>query len=235
MSGEETHPPQAFAAKPERHQLFISYSHRDREWVEGLLTHLRPLERRHGLDRWDDSRIQAGDLWWEEIKKALASARVALLLVSADFLASEFVTREELPDLFHAARKEGLRILWVPLRPCLWEDNPEIRQYQAVISPGRTLAQMAEVEQEVAFVKIAREIKRAFQEEAPRPAQESEKRARGEAERVAQEHNLERYTQEFRHAIDAQYPLDGFVREGLKPFNSSWLSLMTRWRGSRLP
>jgi hypothetical protein len=46
-------------------------------------------------------------VWREEIKKALASAQVALLMVSADFLASDFVTREELPELFHAAKKEG--------------------------------------------------------------------------------------------------------------------------------
>lgn len=84
MSGEQAHPPQASAAKPERHQLFISYSHKDREWVERLRTMIKPLERRHGLDRWDDSRIQAGMVWREEIEKALASARVALLMVFGD-------------------------------------------------------------------------------------------------------------------------------------------------------
>jgi formylglycine-generating enzyme required for sulfatase activity len=187
VSGEENHSPQSSTAKPERHQLFISYSHKDREWVERLRTMLRPLEQRHGLEFWDDSRIQAGDLWREEIEKALAGAQVALLMVSADFLDSDFVTREELPKLFHGARQEGLRILWVPLRPCLWEDIPEIEQYQAVIPPGQTLAQMAEVEQEVAFVKIAKEIKRAFQEEAQRLAREKEDLERSEAERVVRE------------------------------------------------
>ncbi len=215
----------------QRHQLFISYSHKDREWVDRLRTMIKPLEQRHGLDRWDDSRIQAGDLWREEIEKALASARVALLLVSADFLASDFVTREELPELFHAAKQEGLRILWVPLRPCLWKDIPEIEQYQAAIPPGRTLAQMAEVEQEEAFVQIAEEIKRAFQEEAQQRAREkAEQERKAEQDRQAQEEkererrqadhqqNLRRYAQEFRHAIEALYPLDAFVREGLQAF-----------------
>ncbi len=105
---------------PERSQLFISYSHRDGEWVERLRRMLQPLEQRYGLERWDDSRIRAGMQWRDEIRTALAGAQVALLMVSADFLASDFVTREELPPLFHAAREEGLRILWVPLRPCLW-------------------------------------------------------------------------------------------------------------------
>ncbi|MEB3323515.1 MAG: toll/interleukin-1 receptor domain-containing protein, partial [Synechococcaceae cyanobacterium] len=176
MSGEQAHSPRASAAKPERHQLFISYSHEDRDLVDRLSTMLRSLEQRDGQERWDDSRIQAGMVWREEIGKALASARVALLMVSADFLASDFVNRKELPELFHAAKQEGLRILWVPLRPCLWKDIPEIEQYQAAIPPSRTLANMTEVEQEEAFVQIAEEIKKALQEEDQR--QEAERLAR---------------------------------------------------------
>jgi internalin A len=156
LSGDQAQPLQAqpTGVKPERRRLFISYSHRDSAWVERLRTMLRPLEQRYGLERWDDSRIQPGSLWQEEIEKALASARVALLLVSTDFLASDFVNRRELPPLFHAAKQEGLSILWVPLRPCLWQDIPEIEQYQAAIPAGRTLPSMTEVEQEEAFVQI---------------------------------------------------------------------------------
>jgi len=199
VSGDQAQPPQPqpSGVKPERRQLFISYSHRDSAWVERLRTMLRPLEQRYGLERWDDSRIQPGSLWREEIEKALASARVALLLVSADFLASDFVTRSELPPLFHAAKREGLRILWVPLRPCLWRDIPEIEQYQAAIPPGRTLARMSEVEQEEAFVQIAEEIKKVFQEEAERKARERKE----EAERLAREkETLERRAKEERSA-----------------------------------
>jgi formylglycine-generating enzyme required for sulfatase activity len=176
---------------PKRSQLFISYSHRDGGWVERLRTMLRPLEHRYGLERWDDSRIQPGSLWREEIEKALASARVALLLVSSDFLASDFVTRSELPQLFHAAKQEGLRILWVPLRPCLWKEIPEIEQYQAAINPGSTLARMTEVEQEEAFVQIAEEIKKVFQEEAERQALEEVENQRLEAQRAAHEQRKE--------------------------------------------
>ena len=204
MSGEQAHPLQAAAAKPERRQLFISYNHRDGDYVERLLTMLRPLDQHHGLERWDDSRIQPGMLWREEIEKALASAQVALLMVSVDFLASEFVTRSELPPLFTAAKQEGLRILWVPLRPCLWKLIPEIEQYQAVIPAGRTVAEMAEVERERAFVEIAERILSTFQEEAARQARErteEQQRLAREQEalqRKAEQERLEREREESR-------------------------------------
>jgi len=148
----------------ERDQLFISYSHVDREWVKRLQTMIRPLVRSHGLRLWDDSQIQPGDKWREEIETALAGAKVALLLVSSDFLASEFVTNSELPQLLAAAEEEGLRILWVPVRPSLVRRTP-IGAYQALGDPGRPLARMDPVEQEEALVEIALAIEKAL---APR-------------------------------------------------------------------
>jgi formylglycine-generating enzyme required for sulfatase activity len=149
---------------PERDQLFISYSHVDRDWVERLQKMIRPLVRSHGLRLWDDSQIQPGDKWREEIEAALAAAKVALLLVSSDFLASEFVTNSELPQLLAAAEEEGLRILWVPLRPSLVRRTP-IDAYQALGDPGRPLARMDPVEQEEALVEIALAIEKVL---APR-------------------------------------------------------------------
>ena len=156
--------------RPERDQLFISYSHVDRGWVERLQTMIRPLVRSHGLRLWDDSQIQPGDKWREEIETALAGAKVALLLVSSDFLASEFVTNSELPQLLVAAEEEGLRILWVPLRPSLVRRTP-IGAYQALGDPGRPLARMDPVEQEEALVEIALAIEKALgnRQDSPPP------------------------------------------------------------------
>jgi formylglycine-generating enzyme required for sulfatase activity len=187
LSSEQGQPLQLAAAKPERRQLFISYSHRDAEWVERLRRMIKPLEQRYGLERWDDSRIQAGGLWRQEIEQALASASVALLLVSADFLASDFVTLSELPPLFLAAKQEGLRILWLPLRPSLWKHFPEIEQYQAVIPPERTLAEMTAVEQERAFVQIAELILSTSREQEERLARLKKE----EAELLAREREAE--------------------------------------------
>src|SRR5215831_7202524 len=96
--------------------LFISYSHQDEEWLTELKKFLKGLEEQD-VALWDDKLIDAGSRWREEIAKALAVARAALLLVSQDFLNSDFITREELLELLKKAEKEGLKIFWVPLRP----------------------------------------------------------------------------------------------------------------------
>ena len=155
---------------PERDQLFISYSHVDRGWVERLQTMIRPLVRSEALRLWDDSQIPAGAKWKVEIEKALASAKVALLLVSDDFLASEFVTNQELPPLLRAAEEEGLCILWVCLGPCFYEATP-IHEYQAVLPPGEPLEALSPVQQKAALKIIAGAIRDALSFEVA-PAQD---------------------------------------------------------------
>jgi formylglycine-generating enzyme required for sulfatase activity len=125
--------------------------------------------RREALRLWDDSQISPGAKWKVEIEKALASAKVALLLVSDDFLASEFVTNKELPPLLRAAEEEGLCILWVCLTHCFYEVTP-IHEYQAVLPPGEPLEALSRVQQKAALKTIAGAIRDALSSEVA-PAQ----------------------------------------------------------------
>jgi hypothetical protein len=79
--------------------VFISYSHRDEEWKDRLVTHLGVLRHQGLLDLWDDRRIGAGQDWKQEIKQAMDAASVAVLLVSAHFLTSRFILGEEVTRL----------------------------------------------------------------------------------------------------------------------------------------
>jgi formylglycine-generating enzyme required for sulfatase activity len=145
--------------------VFISYSHADRAWVERLKRMMAPLLRGSGqeLRLWDDSRIEAGMKWREEIETALTEAKVAVLLVSDAFLASEFVMGQEVPKLLAAAKAEGVPVLWVSLSPSFVEET-EIHSYQAVLPPHRHLEAMAEVEWKEALKAIGQAIGKALQQ-----------------------------------------------------------------------
>ncbi|MFM9100651.1 MAG: toll/interleukin-1 receptor domain-containing protein, partial [Cyanobium sp.] len=177
----------ALTPRLERHQLFISYSRADRQWVDRLKTMLAPLLRDEDFRLWDDSQIPAGSLWKEEIAAALATAKVALLLVSPDFLQSDFINREELPPILRAASEEGLVLLWVKLRPCLVHRTP-IHAYQSALSPTRPLSAMEHWEQEEALETLALRVEKAFHN-APRQGGRDRQAAQAQAsaERKAQQ------------------------------------------------
>ena len=71
--------------------VFVSYSHKDEKEKEALVSHLSVLQRAGLIEVWVDDRIQGGADWEDEIKKVIARARVAILLVSANFLTSDFI------------------------------------------------------------------------------------------------------------------------------------------------
>jgi TIR domain len=123
----------------ERTRVFISYSHHDAEWLQRLQVHPRPLVRASSVDVWADARITPGLRWQEEIRRALDSTKVAVLLISADFLASEFIAGLELPVLLEAAQNDGAIILPVIISPSLFAMDQRLSQFQAVNSPEMPL------------------------------------------------------------------------------------------------
>jgi HEAT repeat protein len=158
-----TQPPQ-MEDKPKsevkRDQVFISYSHKDKKTLEKLQTMLKPMMRNDTILVWDDTKIQAGAKWRDEIEKALARANVAVLMVSANFLASDFIAKHELPPLLNAAEQEGLKVIWVPVGYCLYEET-EIEQYQAVHNPSQPLESLKGAKLNEVLAKICRAIKAA--------------------------------------------------------------------------
>jgi len=142
--------------------VFISYSHKDTEWLERLRVHLIPFERRNLIDVYVDTEIQPGMLWFDEIENALSTAKVAVLLVSANFLASEFIYENELPPLLAAAENGGTKILPVIVSPCAFGES-ELSVFQSINYPTMPLSGLDEHQQEEMLVKATRSIIKAIE------------------------------------------------------------------------
>lgn len=151
------------SAEPSAQNLvFVSYSHADVQWLERLRVHLKPLERKGVLSLWDDTKINPGTRWRDEIRNALEHARVAVLLVTADFLASDFIASNELPPLLRAAKERGTVILPVIIKPCRFEQTEELSDFQAVNNPSRSLITFRAAGREALFLEVSRRIEAAL-------------------------------------------------------------------------
>lgn len=140
--------------------IFISYSHKDAEWLKKLKQFLLPLENKNMIRVWDDTEIRPGAEWLPEIRKALGAARVAVFLVTQDFLNSPFINNEELPALVEAATNQGCLIFWIAVKSSTFADSP-LAKFQGANSPNKPLALMSEGEQDEALLQVYQKMKAA--------------------------------------------------------------------------
>jgi hypothetical protein len=105
-------------------RCFISYSHQDEEMREALDKHLSALKRDGFIEAWDDRMITAGREWEGEIDRNLESASVILLLVSADFIASDYCYDKEMRRSLELHASGEARVIPVIIRPVDWQGLP---------------------------------------------------------------------------------------------------------------
>ncbi|HEY5705275.1 MAG TPA: toll/interleukin-1 receptor domain-containing protein [Terrimicrobiaceae bacterium] len=143
--------------------VFISYSHADEDWCKRFLVMAKPLQRYAEISVWSDTNIGPGKPWPSEIRKALDEASVAVLLVSDNFLASDFIANEELPYILKARRERALEVLWIPLSPSYFQLTP-LATIQAVIAPSKPLNSMVEFGYKAAFCELCQRIDQVVKE-----------------------------------------------------------------------
>ena len=102
----------------DRLKIFYSYSHKDEKLLQKLEAHMSSLRKSQAVDTWQDGLIGAGSEWRREIGQALDEADIILLLLSSDFLASEFIQSVELKRAIERHQKDRTLIIPIKLRPC---------------------------------------------------------------------------------------------------------------------
>jgi hypothetical protein len=110
---------------------------------------------------WTDTRIEAGSDWKHEVEVALEQASVAILLITADFLASDFIVENELPPLLEQAETHGTRILPIIIKPCRYVRDPRLQRLQAINDPRTPLLSLSPVEQERVLDEVAEAVELA--------------------------------------------------------------------------
>jgi hypothetical protein len=138
--------------------VFLSYSHKDEKWKDQLRIQLEVLEQQGLLEVWDDRQIDAGETWYDKIRSAMEGAEVAVCLISAEYLASDFCTKEEIPYLLKRRTDQGMRLLPVLLRPCPWKFVSWLKAIQMLPRDGQTIADLRGSKRDRVFSEIAESI-----------------------------------------------------------------------------
>ena len=129
-------------------RIFIRYSHKDREWLERLRAQLAVLEQERLVAAWSDENIPQGEDWPQAIREALDAADIAVLLVSANFLSSQFIREKELPAMLERRRSRTLCVLPLVVTPCAWQLSPHLRGIEARPKHRDSVARGTPAEQE---------------------------------------------------------------------------------------
>jgi hypothetical protein len=138
--------------------VFISYSHKDEDWKDRLVTHLGVLEQERILDLWEDRCIEAGNDWELEIETAINKAAVAILMISANFLTSKFILSNEVPELLERRKQQGMLIVPIIIKPCVWSRVKWLSKLQARPKDGRAISGGNENQIDADLALIADEI-----------------------------------------------------------------------------
>jgi formylglycine-generating enzyme required for sulfatase activity len=145
-------------AQPRPIRLFISYAHKDEPFRKELEMHLGPLKRQNVVEIWSDRAIEPGQEWEKSISEQLSTADIILLLISPDFLASEYIYDKELTRAMERHETSESRVIPVFLRPCDWKGEP-FGKLQGVPDDAKSVTKWADRDE--AFTLVAQAVRKA--------------------------------------------------------------------------
>ncbi len=147
-------------------RIFVSYSHKDEALRDQVVTHLGLLLRQGFVAVWHDRKIPPGDRWAKKIDEQLKASQIILLLVSADFISSDFCYGKELDEAMKMDQEGKARVIPIILRPVDWKDAP-FGELLVLPKDGKPITTWSN--QDEAFVDVARGIREIVKAFLPNP------------------------------------------------------------------
>lgn len=142
-------------------EVFFSYSHRDEDARDQLEKHLARLKRAGHITSWHDRKITAGQKWVNQIDRHLSTAHVILLLISADFLASDYCYGIEMTKALERHDKGEACVIPIILHACDWNSEP-LNHLQCLPKDARPISSWPNVHE--AYADVATGIRKAIEE-----------------------------------------------------------------------
>ena len=184
-------------------KLFISYSHADEELRDQLETHLATLKHQGLIDTWHDRRIAAGDVFDDVISAELEDAKIILLLISSDFIASRYCYGVETMRALKRHTANKARVIPIVLRPCDWHDAL-FGKLLSLPTDGKPITRWGDIDE--AFLSVVQGIKSALTKLGVARSDQ-----RGDSTMAEAEALLRRYTEEFSRTYTSPNPLVPFT------------------------
>lgn len=195
-------------------EVFFSYSHKDEDLRDELAKHLIVLQRRGVIDTWHDREIDAGSEWATEIDQQLNQADIILLLVSSDFLSSDYCYDVEVKRAMERHEAGDARVIPVILRPIDWQDTL-FGKLKALPKDAEPITKWDN--QDEAFLDVQKGIKQALEE-----VTETRKAFKSNLYKALLKLGYRQQARLFRRAIDTE-SVAAFLIHGLPDHGQRWL------------
>ena len=148
-------------------KIFFCYAHKDETLLTELKTHLSPLWREGLIEVWYDRDISAGMQWEQQIKEQLNSSQIILLLISPDFMASDYINNVELKQALERDKRGEARVIPVILRPVYWKGV--LGRLQALPTDGRPVVDRYWQSVDEAFFNVIEGVRKVIEHMEPPP------------------------------------------------------------------
>lgn len=143
-----------------RIDVFYAYAPEDEAWVQELEKHLSMLQRQGFISTWHPRLITAGEDWQHVIDAHIQQAALVLLLISPDFLASDYCYGTEMKQALEREREKGVCVIPILLRPVDWQNAP-FAHLSPLPSDATFLTEWKNLDR--AFAEVAAGIRRAIE------------------------------------------------------------------------
>lgn len=144
-------------------EIVVCYAHEDEKYLQRLQKQLRALQRQEPISVWCDRSTSPGATWENEIHAHLESAQIILLLVSLNFMNSDYCWNVEMKVALERSGRGEAQVIPIIIDPVSWQDGP-LGKLQALPKHGKPIRSASWHSQDEAFFEVAEGIRSVIEE-----------------------------------------------------------------------